>query len=201
MVTERMRRLTALALLTLLPEYGRAAAAPSVTTVVDNERVTVRDVRVPAGESLSIPSDRDVIAIDLSDGRVTMRRKGSTGPSVSGAHVIVTELKDHPVAPLKNASGYPNAFPRPGVKKVLENDRVVIWDYTWKPGVATPMHFHDKDVVVVYLADGALKSTTPDGAETINPHTYGYAKFNPRDRVHTETLVRGAARAVIIELK
>ena len=29
--------------------------------------------------------------------------------------------------------------------------------------VPTPVHFHDKDVVVVYLEDGSLRSTTPDG--------------------------------------
>jgi hypothetical protein len=38
----------------------------------------------------------------------------------------------------------PPAFPRPGVKKILENERVIVWDCTWTPGVATPMHFHDK---------------------------------------------------------
>lgn len=37
------------------------------------------------------------------------------------------------------------------------------WDYTWTQDVATPMHFHDKDALVVYLEDGDMRSTTPDG--------------------------------------
>ena len=43
------------------------------------------------------------------------------------------------------------------MKKLLENARVIVWDYTWTPGVATPMHFHDKDVVVYYQEDGDLQ--------------------------------------------
>ena len=80
---------------------------------------------------------------------------------------MVIDLKDNP------APGIPTppisaGFSRPGSKKVLENDRVIMWDYTWTPDVATPMHFHDKDVVVVFLDDGDLKSTTPDGKDTVN---------------------------------
>jgi hypothetical protein len=114
---------------------------------------------------------------------------------------IGIELSDTRVAPLQNRTSYPLAFPRPGVKKVLENDRVVVWDYTWTPGVPTPMHFHDKDVVVLYLEDGALRSTDPKGAAVINPHYFGFTKFNAGDRVHTEELTSGKARAIIVELK
>ena len=31
----------------------------------------------------------------------------------------------------------------------------------------TPMHFHDKDIVVAYRYDGSLKSVTPDGATVV----------------------------------
>ena len=48
---------------------------------------------------------------------------------------------------------------------------MIVWDSTWTPGVATPMHFHDKDVVVVFLEDGDLKSTTLDGKEVVNKYT------------------------------
>jgi hypothetical protein len=102
---------------------------------------------------------------------------------------------------MENKSGYPNAFPRPGSRKILENERVIIWDYTWTTGQPTPMHFHDKDALVVYLKNGALKSTTPDGKSVVNPLTVGKTTFNARDRVHTETLVEGESRAIITELK
>jgi hypothetical protein len=78
---------------------------------------------------------------------------------------------------------------------------VIVWDYTRTPGVATPMHFHDKDVVVVYLEDGDLKSTTADGKVTVNSYNFGAVRFNLRDRTHTETLIRGKQHAIITEPK
>jgi len=130
---------------------------------------------------------------------VAFLRKGAAHKA--GGKGILIGLKDFKVAPLANTSKYPLAFPRPGVKKLLENDRVIVWDYTWTPGVATPMHFHDKDVVVYYQEDGDLRSTTPGGEMTVNPYKPGMIRFNLRDRIHTETLVRGKQRALITELK
>ena len=78
---------------------------------------------------------------------------------------------------------------------------MIVWDYTWQPGVATPMHFHDKDVVVWFLDDGDLKSTTPDGKETVTQYTADTVKFNQRNRTHSETLIKGKQRALITELK
>ena len=122
----------------------------------------------------------------------------SRGPA---AAEIVIELKDTQIPPHKNGTSYPLAFPRPGSRKVLENDRVVVWDYSWTPGSPTPMHFHDKDVVVTYLEDGALRSTEPNGQSVVNPHYFGFTKFNAGDRTHTEELIRGKGRAIIVELK
>jgi hypothetical protein len=67
----------------------------------------------------------------------------------------------------------PHAFPREGVKHIAENDRVT----------------------------GELTSTTSDGKVEPNPVAYGAARFSPRGRIHAETLVKGAARAIIVELK
>jgi hypothetical protein len=63
------------------------------------------------------------------------------------------------------------------------------------------MHFHDKDVVVIYLGNGSLRSTTLDGKVVTNTWKPGDTVFNLRDRVHTETLVDGTLRAIITELK
>ena len=178
-----------------------AVEPPHAKVIVDNDRVVVRDVGAPTPIAVPVSDTHDAVVVFLSDdkvGDVAFERKGA---SLSGRRAVVVELKDRKVAPYPNTSGFPNAFPRPGSKKVLENDRVVVWDYTWTSGAATPVHFHDKDVVVVYLADGALTSTTTDGVSTVNEHSFGFAKFNPGNRVHTETLSRGSARAIIIELK
>jgi hypothetical protein len=51
----------------------------------------------------------------------------------------VIELKDHPLAPIANNSGYPLAFPRRYATKLLENDQVIVWDNVWHTGKPTPL--------------------------------------------------------------
>jgi hypothetical protein len=164
--------------------------------IIDNERVRVWDTTsaLPAAEY-------DFVAVPLTKkGTAVLGHRGEV-PAKDGAHTIVIELKDHAVAPLANKSGYPSAFPRPHVKKLYETDKVLVWSYRWNPGEPTPMHFHDKDVVVVYEEPTALKSTTPDSKVTINEYKEGEVRFNLRDRTHTELLVRGTGSAVMTELK
>ena len=160
--------------------------------VISNDRVVVWDSDPATVQPL------DAVEVSLSGDAVFVPK--GTSPKTAGRSIVI-DLKDHPVAPIENTSGYPPAFPRPGAKKLLENERVIVWDYTWELGVATPMHFHDKDVVVVFLEDGDLKSTTPDGQDTVTAYTSGTARFNTRNRTHSETLVRGKQRAIITELK
>lgn len=202
-MTVAMKTVTVLipcvALLAQAVGYGQDAKP-----IVDNERVAVTEL---AGFPVKVPiADSDLVWIAIARGRGTafFEPKGkSLGAKLAfqPERTIRIALKDHPVSPLGNNTGLPNAFPRPGVQKLIENDRVIVWEYTWMPGRPTPMHFHDKDVVVVYLDDGALQSTTPDGKKVVNPYTYGQAKFNARDRTHTELLIDGHQHAIMMELK
>ena len=191
------KKWTTLALLALL--VGTAAGqtrAQGVQPVIDNERVTVWDTRNPLA-----PAQRDFVAVSLSrKNSAVFGHKGNL-PGEPGSRTVVIELKDHGVAPIPNNSGYPNAFPRPRARKLLESDRVIVWSYSWNVGEPTPMHFHDKDVVVVFEEDAALRSTTPDGKSVVNDNKFGDIRFNRRDRTHTELLVRGTGSAVIVELK
>jgi len=164
------------------------------TPAIDNDRVTVWGVT-----NFSVAAQPVDAVVVSSSGAAEFVPKGATA-KISG-HLLVINLKDHPVPPIENKSGYPLGFPRPGSKKLLENARVIVWDYTWQPGVATPMHFHDKDVVAWFLEDGDLSSTTPDGKSTVNHYTADMVRFNAGNRMHTETLVKGKERAIITELK
>ncbi|MCU1221711.1 MAG: hypothetical protein JWN42_2908 [Candidatus Angelobacter sp.] len=170
------------------------ASSPSAQKpIIENDRVAVLDVTDSAAAQ---PTDAVVVSLN---GNAAFVPKG-TAPKIDGRSMVIN-LKDHSAPAYTNTTKYPLAFPRPGSKKVLENDRVIVWDYAWTPDVATPMHFHDKDVVVVFLYDGDLKSTTPDGKDTVNEYKPGTTRFNLGGRTHTETLVRGKQRAIITELK
>jgi hypothetical protein len=217
-----MRRLIVAAIVALVAAGpGSAAAAPAI----DNERVTVWDVTLAKGHAGPVtPPDQDSVVMFLEGGSIrtllangnshTAVRKfgdavflpkgsGASDTLVSGgpAREIIVALKDHAEPPIANASGLPNAFPRPGSVKVLENPRVIAWHYSWVPGKPTPMHFHDKDVVVAYRYDGTLKSLMPDGTVTENPYKQGEVRFNKANRTHSELLATARQSAVILELK
>jgi hypothetical protein len=171
-----------------------APPAAGAKPIIDNERVAVWDLE--GGAASLRPGDAVLISFT---GKAAFVPKGTM--AMYGDRNILIDLKDHGTKPLENKSGYPLAFPRPGSLKIFENDRVIVWDYTWTMGVPTPMHFHDKEVVVTYLENGDLESTTPDGMKTVNPYKRGDVRFNLANRSHTETLVKGRQHAIITELK
>lgn len=185
------------------------AAAESPKPVIDNERVTVWDLSWTADVPAILnrqTNDTVWVTVTPTPGTVTYFKKGQrrhalARPEAGPSRTIVIELKDHPVTPIPNPTGLPLAFPRTGSRKALENRRVVVWDYTWTPGKPTPMHFHDKDVVVVFLRNGSLRSTTTDGKVTTNHVSPGLTQFNARNRAHSELLVEGESRVIATELK
>jgi hypothetical protein len=173
-----------------------AALSWGAAPALENDRVTVWDTTQPLP-----PVQHDFVAVSLSRKGTAHFGHAGSAPGKAGARTVVIELKDQALPPLANTTGHPLAFPRPHAKKLLENDRVVVWDYSWRPNEPSPMHFHDKDTLVVYEATGALQSTTPDGKSTVNDNKFGDIRFNRRDRTHTELLIRGTGHAVITELK
>jgi len=187
----------------LAPLYG--AAQP----IIDNERVRIWDVTFNPADPAPLPHhDHDFVTVWLSGAADGSHKKGDVVVLKSGdtklkpgERTVIIELKDHAVAPLVNKTGYPNAFPRPRSEKVFENDRLIVWRYAFRPGEPSPMHFHDKDAVPIYMEPTDLKSTTPEGVVTENDYKLFEVRFSPRNRTHTELLVHGTGSAIITELK
>jgi hypothetical protein len=165
----------------------------ALTSIITNARVAVTDGKDTGTRS------HDAVVVDLKGGGAQFVKTGAPLPAKERS--IIIELLAPPVGPMANTSGLPDAFDRPGIEKLLDNDRVTVWRYTWLPNKKTPLHFHANDVVVVHLADGVLASSTPDGKVVNNPNSFGLTKWNPRGRIHQEELVKGKATAVIVELK
>jgi len=178
-----------------------AACLFSVSTLaaepLDNPRVLVHEVA--AGQPLGLTGSMDAVVIDIAAAKVSYVPKGKPGGTAQGKSLVI-ELKDGTVTPVKNETGFVEAFPRPDVKKLLENARVTVWDYTWVAGKPTDMHFHSKDLVALFLADGALEAVSPSGEKGVTPNTNGGWRFQAAGRTHTEALNTGAARAIIVEL-
>ena len=195
------------------------ALAQSAAPVIDNVRVTVHDVVLqPGSQAAAIEHAGGYVILYFEGGRIRAANGktathpsggamfghgGSTSDTALGkpAHEIVVDLKDSPSNTVPNTTGLPPAFPRPGSKLILENNRIRVWNYKWLPGKPTPMHFHNTEVVVAYRGNGDVASTTPDGKTAVNHRNAGDIVFNLANRSHSEELVKGEQSGIMLELK
>ena len=97
---------------------------------------------------------------------------------------------------------YTPPFPRDGAKKAQESDCFVIWDVTWEDGRSTGMHELPLDQVSVFLTEGPVKVTRPDGTLSIEQERLGSIRFESKGTVEAEEGVSGkASRAIVFQLK
>jgi quercetin dioxygenase-like cupin family protein len=193
------------------PPYPRENA----NKVLANDRVIVWDVTWPKGQPTAMHEHGlDQLSVTLRGGTVRVSKLGgpvtvneSTVGSVAFTphgtshmeeglsdvpqHKIMLELKPS-TAPFSG-----NAVPREGAVKVLENDRVVVWDFTWKPGQKVPRPADGFDSVTVFLEGGTIRSGTEDAKRNAGDVFYSTRRAD----AHTEEAVEGTPRAVIVELK
>jgi hypothetical protein len=196
----------------------------ALTPVIDNDRVTVWDVRLRMDESAPpTPADFDSVTVFLEGGEIRTRHTDGTVSSATRkfgdavftpkgaaaidtpvrgpAHEVVIWLKGPPTGSQEGPPGIPNAFPRPGSETVFENDRVRVSRFSWTKAKPVAMHHHDKDTVMVFRYDGAIRSTAPDGTGEILDFRKDQIQFSKAGRVHSELLVGPRQSAVMTELK
>lgn len=85
-------------------------------------------------------------------------------------------------------------------KLVMENDRVRVFEVTFKPGQKTVMHGHPDHVVYV-LDDYKLNLMLPDGKSQEVPLTAGQALWIGAGPHAAQNIGTTAGRAIVIELK
>ena len=202
-----------------------AASAVQAAPVIDNERLTVWDIKLAQGESgPATPHDQDAVILIVEGGEVRTRdRRGHTrvvtrnfgdgifvpkgtdavDTLVAGgpAHEVLIALKNYPRPPLASSAKYPTAFPRIGAVKVLETPRVILWNYHWTRDRPTPMHIHDKDFVVAFRDDSSQVIVEPGGGSHVNQVKAGEILFFKRGLTHSEGVLSEHQSAVYMELK
>ncbi len=96
----------------------------------------------------------------------------------------------------------PTPFPRPGVVKILDNDRVQVWNIAWPKGEPTALHRHIYDLVGPYYEPGDRVITSPEGEKrSVSTKAFDIA-FQRTGLTHIEEGVSDAPlRAVFVELK
>ena len=98
-------------------------------------------------------------------------------------------------------SSLPPPFPRQNATKLLETEKIVVWDIVWPKGQPTAMHRHPRDQVGTYYARGGRLITQPDGTKREGTTEVGNLSTTRKGTTHIE---EGATdpplRAVFIEL-
>jgi hypothetical protein len=180
-----------------------ALAQENSTKILENERVVVWRIGSDTnGLSPARQPRLPAVLISLADGAARFINATDTSTiRPKSAQAVLIELKDHFVTPLEAPNGIVRAFPRQGAKRILDNDRVNVWDFTWAKGMKTDLHFHDKDVVLIYLSSGTVRSIPINGEPTAEPRPFGEVRFGPRGRTHVEECIDGPRRDIIVELK
>jgi hypothetical protein len=130
-----------------LESTAPAVGAPDgVKDLIDNQRITICDVTWTKGNKWPMTQyNEDTLVVPLSAIALRASTPDGKGTTVSlkpgdvkfwpkGTHqalepandgrAIVAHFKDFAVKPYQNTSGFGAAFPRPRIKKLLENDRI-----------------------------------------------------------------------------
>jgi hypothetical protein len=96
----------------------------------------------------------------------------------------------------------PPPFPRTNATKLLDTDRITVWDIVWPKGQPTAMHRHVYDQVGTYYARGGRLITTPDGTARATITEVGSLSTTRKGTTHIEEgNTDPPLRAVFIELK
>ena len=204
------------------PPYPRNNAKE----ILQNDRVNIWEVVWPKGQPTAMHEHPfDQLSITLRGGAVRVTRLGGTpgeGHSTVGSvaftpkgtihqeeglsdipqHKVMLELKPSSAAPAQLPIGMQRAFPREGAVKLLENDRLIAWDFTWKAGQIVPLHAEDLDSVTVFLERGTIRSVTALGEVKDTPRNPGDVVYSAHSaETHTEEALTSPVRAVIVQLK
>jgi quercetin dioxygenase-like cupin family protein len=212
--------------------YPPAFPRDGSTKILENARVVVWDATWHKGRGTPIHEHPfDYLSVTLAEGTVKVTEPGGKsnvgapapfglvrfnprgvvhaeeGVSDPGRRAIMVELKN---AELKNAAGSAvstpggtaGMFPREGAAKLRENERVVVWDFTWKPGQRTSFFGQPRDAVVVFLTGGTVRWTSGGRVLSDSTAVAGSVVYLPAGQgARADEALEGQPRAIVIELK
>ena len=96
----------------------------------------------------------------------------------------------------------PPAYPRTGAVKILDNDRVQVWNIAWLKDQPSPLHRHLYDLVGVYYEPGDRLIISPEGAKRPVSTKAWEIAFQKAGVTHIEEGVSDAPlRSVFVEMK
>jgi hypothetical protein len=83
--------------------------------------------------------------------------------------------------------------------KVVDNQRVVMWDRTWDAGQTVPIHFYERNVFVIFVDGGELMLITPDERPQVSSFATGQVLFLSGGQARALQATKAAVRAIVVE--
>ena len=117
-----------------------------------------------------------------------------------GRHTVVIDIKDKSVPEAANTTSFPTNKYAPYQTKVVDNDRVIIWNCAWsaRPG---DMSFDSRDMFIAFAEGGDLSIATPGQPDKVQHYDSGQAIFLPGGQARAITAKSGAIHAMVVEVK
>src|SRR5262245_36872619 len=93
-----------------------------------------------------------------------------------------------------------SSAPFPGAKKMRDNGYFIIWDVTYAPGKSTDVVQPSLDQVAVFLTDGAVKYSRPNGSSVIEQHRLGSVRYVSKGTAEAVEGLEHPVRAMVFQL-
>ena len=203
------------------PAWPRAGAVK----LMENDRVAAYEVRYEVGRPSILHQHRyPFVGLDLATttikvtdldgkdhvfpvtrGNMWFLPRGAIHTEMSTSaparHLIAIDIKDVVRPDAANLTSYPAASFAIDQKKVIDNDRVTIWNCGWRAGASGSKSFFARDVVMVFATTGAFAMSGVSGRAQVRRVREGQTLFLPAGTVRALSAVRGELRAMVVELK
>lgn len=198
---------------------------PGATLLVENDRGAAYNVVYPKDQPTPFHRHRYFFAgLDLNTatikvtgtegkfrlGPVIKNRmwylpKGLTHQEMSttdpGRHTVVIDIKEKTAPEAQNTTLYPTNKYAAFQTKVVDNDRVVIWDCAWAPGAEPITSFASRDMFLAIAEGGDLAIATAGEAPKVQHYDAGQAIFLPGGQARTIGSTSGTVHAMLVEVK
>jgi hypothetical protein len=201
---------------------------PGAVLLVENDRGAAYNVTYFLNKEAGFHRHRYFFAgLDLNTGAVVGKRWGDKdwgppGPVVKdrmwylpkglthnemtvtdpGRHTVVIDIKDMTKPEAANTTSFPSNKYAPYQTKVVDNDKVMIWDCAWSDRPADTASFDTRDMFLAFAEGGDL-SIAEDGKPAVVKHyDSGQAIFLPGG--HSRIIAAkgiAAIHAMLVEVK
>jgi hypothetical protein len=206
-------------------ELPPAWPRPGATLLVENDRGAAYNVVYPQGKPTSFHRHRYFFAgLDLNTATIKVtdtEGKFRLGPVIKnrmwflpkdlthqemsttdpGRHTVVIDIKEKTAPEVRNTTQYPTNNYAAFQTKVVDNERVVIWDCAWADGAAPTTSFNSRDMFVAIAEGGDLSVVSAGEAPRFEHYNAGQAIFLPGGQARTISSRNGTVHVMLVEVK